>query len=347
LHPLSPNLYDNLNKLPFFQSVPYANLLVESGQEYYWIYTTDNDNRYIRTSLLVQITGQKGILKYSTTRALIIHGPVLLAEISKDELNAVLRTMFHHLPWYTLFVQIRNEKPPEIILEEACIKAGFYFNERLNLLTPVQDIKTAWQRMSAGRRRQVRQSLRHELLVNDAVTSSDVDSFYKILSSLYKRIGKPLPTKAFFQIFLNKIHNKELKALFLVARFENQIIGGIVAPFDEERKAYEFYISARDKDFAKKHVYPSVALTWEAMQRASEVGCHTFDFMGMGLPGQHYGVREFKLRFGGQMINPGRWNRVFCPWLFYPVKTLYKLLIVVNSVCHKIRYRVKSLSERM
>lgn len=44
---------------------------------------------------------------------------------------------------------------------------------------------------------------------------------------------------------------------------------------------------------------------------AKELGCTTFDFMGAGKPNKPYGVREFKKRFGGELVEYGRY-RLIC-----------------------------------
>ena len=54
-------------------------------------------------------------------------------------------------------------------------------------------------------------------------------------------------------------------------------------------------------------------------------GCRTFDFGGAGPPGAAYGPAEFKRRFGGAMINPGRFERVYRPLVIRALRTGYKV----------------------
>jgi len=41
-----------------------------------------------------------------------------------------------------------------------------------------------------------------------------------------------------------------------------------------------------------------------------------FDFMGAGKSGEGYGVRDFKERFGGKLIEYGRFRKIINPVLF-------------------------------
>jgi len=53
-----------------------------------------------------------------------------------------------------------------------------------------------------------------------------------------------------------------------------------------------------------------VLATWAAIEYALEQSIPKFDFMGVGIPEREYGVREFKSRFGGKMVNYGRFARI-------------------------------------
>ena len=38
--------------------------------------------------------------------------------------------------------------------------------------------------------------------------------------------------------------------------------------------------------------------------------------MGAGKPNEDYGVRDFKLQFGGELVEHGRYNNIFNPSLY-------------------------------
>ena len=47
-----------------------------------------------------------------------------------------------------------------------------------------------------------------------------------------------------------------------------------------------------------------------------ETGCHTFDFGGAGKPGVSYGVKDYKLKFGGELVNFGRFRKIYKPGIY-------------------------------
>ena len=50
-----------------------------------------------------------------------------------------------------------------------------------------------------------------------------------------------------------------------------------------------------------------------------------FDFCGAVKPDKPYGVRDYKLKFGGQLVNWGRFEKVHKPFLMEIGKTGLKI----------------------
>ena len=109
--------------------------------------------------------------------------------------------------------------------------------------------------------------------------------------------------------------------------YKNTIIGGIVCPVLKNKTIYEWYVCGKDGKY--ENVYPGVLATWAAMQYANKNNIRVFDFMGAGKPGEDYGVREFKSKFGGELVEYGRYIYVSKPQLYklgkLGVKVLKKL----------------------
>ena len=97
-----------------------------------------------------------------------------------------------------------------------------------------------------------------------------------------------------------------------------------MCPIFHDRIIYEWYVAGEDE----KHdgIYPSVLATWAAIEYAAMNGIKTFDFMGAGSPGQQYGVREFKSKFGGVQVEYGRFLRVFNKPVYNTGKIFFGLL---------------------
>ena len=115
--------------------------------------------------------------------------------------------------------------------------------------------------------------------------------------------------KEFFEEFFIKNIGK-----YLLVIYKGNIIGGIMCPILKDKCIYEFYICGLDEEY--KEQYPSVMATWAAMEYANRNHIPVFDFMGAGRKGQDYGVREFKSRFGGELIENGRFILISNPFLY-------------------------------
>ena len=68
--------------------------------------------------------------------------------------------------------------------------------------------------------------------------------------------------------------------------------------------------------------------------------------MGAGKPGDSYGVRDFKARFGGQLVEHGRYDYVLSPMLYNVGKMGVKIMksnILTDGFGEAIRSLFKKL----
>ena len=89
---------------------------------------------------------------------------------------------------------------------------------------------------------------------------------------------------------------------------------------------YDFYAGSKVKFYNK---YPNDLIPWEVFKWGKENNYKVFDFGGAGKPGVPYGVRDYKLKFGGELVNFGRFEKVNKPLLMKLGKTglnLYRIL---------------------
>ena len=94
--------------------------------------------------------------------------------------------------------------------------------------------------------------------------------------------------------------------------------------FDDET-VYEWF--ACGKDGVYKNVYPSTVATYFGILFTAQSGRKQFDMMGAGAPGDGgYGVRDFKAKFGGQLVEYGRFRYVANKPLYALGKMAVKLM---------------------
>ena len=111
-----------------------------------------------------------------------------------------------------------------------------------------------------------------------------------------------------FEVFLTRVEGVDIGALTLLL-YKNLITYWYTGTLRE-------YSSYR----------PSDLLVWHALEWGKKNGFHTFDFGGGGKPDEEYGVRDFKAKFGGNLVNFGRNVRVQSPLLYKASQFGYQLL---------------------
>jgi lipid II:glycine glycyltransferase (peptidoglycan interpeptide bridge formation enzyme) len=74
-------------------------------------------------------------------------------------------------------------------------------------------------------------------------------------------------------------------------------------------------------------------LRWFELRWAHDNGFSVYDSGGAGQPDVPYGVRKFKSKFGGRLVQYGRYRRVNSPWRLAIAERAYEL----NRRFHLIR----------
>lgn len=184
--------------------------------------------------------------------------------------------------------------------------------------------------MSPSRMRQIKKGFAHGAKCIEPENIDQVREFYEILQDLYRnKVKKPLPAWDFFEQFYYLSKEGRLGVIQLV-EYQGKIIGGILSPITPGRTIYEWYVCGLDQQY--KEVYPSVLATWAGIDYAVKNNIPRFDFMGVGLPDRQYGVREFKARFGGEIVNYGRFARINHRFFYGISETGYNILTLLKKI---------------
>ena len=258
------------------------------------------------------IQAEKGIKKYFSRRA-IIQGGVLISPKATNEDVKKLLTDIKKQTSSAIYVEIRNNADYSKY-KSAFEEVGFDYKPHLNCIIDCSNADTALKNMNESRRRQVRIATEAEYEVKMAETEAEVDEFYHLLANHYKtKVKKPLFPKEFFaQILAQKVGE------IMLIKINGKVVSGMLQ-LSYGNTVYDYYVFGLDTQYPNN--YPSVLVYWETIKRASAHGYTTFDTMGAGIPGQAYGVRDFKLRFGSQLVEHGRFLCINKP-LLYKLGTL-------------------------
>jgi lipid II:glycine glycyltransferase (peptidoglycan interpeptide bridge formation enzyme) len=287
----------------FFQSPAYYNFYksLPSYEPILLISKDDSDN--ITGSLIAVIQKEKGYLKGKLSSRCIVYGGPIVKDNSGEVADKLLKELTRRVACKSIYIEFRNlvdlSKSKEVF-----VKYRFEYKEHFNFVVGIGSAEENFKKLNENRKRQIKKSLKSGVEILSAKEMSEVKEFYTILKTLYKeKVKKPLPAFSFFEHFFS---DPNLGKYFLV-KYEGKIIGGIMCPIFKET-IYEWYVCGLDNEY--KDQSPSVLATWAVIEYAGKNGLKYFDFLGAGSADSDYGVREFKSKFGGELVQYGRFLRI-------------------------------------
>ena len=308
-----------------FQSDEYFSFLCKTGLFDSFRFTVKREGDVVG-SMLGYIQQDGGALeRFLSRRAIINAGPFLSEDISNDELTTLLRDCINGLKSKVIYIETRNYKDYSAY-REIFEKVGFSYEPHYDFIVDTRDVETVDSKMETSRKRFVKASLKNGASIVENPTLEDVTEFYGVLRELYQnKIKTPLFPLQFFEKLYQTSFSK-----YILVRYADEIVGGMVCVYDDET-VYEWFVCGKDGVY--KNVSPSIMATYYAIRFAAENGFKHFDMMGAGAPGDGgYGVREFKAKFGGKLVEYGRFK-------YISHKPLYALGKIGVSLMKKIDIR--------
>lgn len=278
------------------------------------------ENGLLKGVIVGYIQKDGGRLKqFFTRRAIINGGPLLADDITEEELSVLLSGVKRELHDKAIFIEIRNYFDYSN-WNSTFSKNGFIYKPHYDFIVNTETIDIVHSNMGKSRKRDVNLSLKNGLSIIDSPTEQDIIDYYAILENLYRtKVKTPLYPRSFFIQLRRSSFGK-----FILVKYNNEVMGGTVLVFDD-RTVYEWF--ACGKDGVYRNVFPSTVATYFSILYAAENNHERFDMMGAGTPGDGgYGVREFKAKFGGELVEPGRYLAVIKPLLYQMGKMVVTLL---------------------
>lgn len=268
-----------------------------------------------------------------TARSIIIGGPLLAEDISEEALGALLSAVaqfkveslkykggenskvetpastpytIHHTPIYIESRNFHDYSRWKSLFESH----GFAYQPHLNFHVDTSSVELVESRLGKNRKRDIKTSIRDGATIVENPTIEQVCEYYALLKQLYTtKIKTPLFSLSFFE----KLYAMP-SSRFILVEHNGEIIGGTVCVELTGKCLYEWFVCGRDGEW--KSIFPSSLATYAGIRYAAEHGCTRFDMMGAGKPDEAYGVRDFKARFGGELVEHGRFLCVRKPMLY-------------------------------
>ena len=290
----SPAFYDFFNSLDDFSADVFA---VEEGGE-------------LTSLMVVTIQKEKGVRGYFSRRGIIYGGPICIGN-KENSLKYLLSSISKHYKNKLIYLETRNNFDFSD-LKNAFIQSKWRFVPHLNVQLHLKGrtLDDILKLMTYNRRREVKISFKEGAKVYITDSMEEVSQLYDILKDLYdSRVKLPLPPKQYFLSFLDY----SIAKIFVVKHDEN-IIGGSFCFTDNNTSIYTSYY-AGIRDYHKK-IFPTHLAIIGVIEYAIKNNIKMVDFMGAGKPNIPYGVRDFKLQFGGDLVEHGRYLKIINPLLY-------------------------------
>ena len=284
-----------------------------------FVYAIQRDSE-LRVLIVGYITREKNSIKqYFTRRAIIIGGPVIAANATEEDVKNLLYAVNNGLKGRVIYVEMRNfhdySKWRNVFEAN-----GFAYHPHLNFHVDTSSVEVVDKNLGKSRKRDIRTTIREGVTPVMQPTIEQVCEYYQILHTLYTtKVKTPLFSWHFFEQLYHTEH-----ARFILTEYQGRIIGGTVCVELPNRALYEWFACGEDGVY--NHIYPSCYATYLGIQYAAESGCQIFDMMGAGKPNEAYGVRDFKAKFGGELVEHGRFLCIRKPLLYWIGKMGVKLL---------------------
>jgi len=286
--------------------------------EPFMIAVEENDKLIALVCGYIIADGNK-VKQFFSRRAIVPGGMLLHPEASEQVIQLLLEQTNNHLKSKAIYTEFRNYFDYSAY-KIAFQKAGFEYKEHLNFHIETPNSEIALKNLSSTKRRDVKLSKKEGAIITDTKSASDISAYFKLLDELYKtKIKTPLFPVEFFQkiVLLPECH------LFVI-HLNNELIGGSLCVEMPEKVLYEWFVCGKDGKY--KNIYPSTLATWAAIEYSAENGFLYFDMMGAGKPDEGYGVRDFKAKFGGELVEHGRFIHINQPVLYTIGKQAIKIL---------------------
>lgn len=284
--------------------------------------TVDNSGYPLALLLPVHVTLMDGFMRQFTTRA-IVYGSVLCAPgpEGKEALALLLRTYKWEARNKALFSELRNLSDLSE-LQGVLTENGFVYEDHLNYLINLnRPAEEVLQSVGQRTRKKIRKGLRDGFVyMSEVTTAAELEHWYEVLQKTYSNAQVPLADYSLFVAAFKELYPQGM-AKFLLAKVEGVTAAcSIELPY--KKTIYGWYGGS---DRVYSDYLPNEMLIWHILEWGSLNGYHVYDFGGAGKPNEEYGVRDFKAKFGGDLVNFGRNVFVHNPMLLKLSKQGYEV----------------------
>lgn len=222
-----------------------------------------------------------------------------------DALTALLEQHDAEMRRTALFAEVRalDTAGSE---QRALGQCGYAYEDYLNFLIDLRKpAETLLGAMTSDCRRRIRANEKKGLEIRDITDEAGIDTLYRCVQLSYERARVPLAHKSLFVAAYHTLRKTDMIKM-TAAYYEGVPVAASVM-LVYKTAAFAWY-GGSDR---LGSVYPMEGLIWREIREAQQCGCPRYDFGGAGWPDKPYGVRDFKAKFGGDLVCFGRYRKTY------------------------------------
>lgn len=160
----------------------------------------------------------------------------------------------------------------------------------------------------------IRYAQKKDVTVRRGQTEADLKTFYDLLKQTAERQGITYRDEEYFVKFREHFMVAQDQAEFFFAEYAGKPIATTLVTYFGDESVY-LYGGSSEED---RNVFGSYLIQWEGMKAAKARGCTYYNMTGVAHdddPNNRWaGLRQFKLKFGGPVIElVGAWDYVYQP----------------------------------
>lgn len=299
------------------------------GYEPFAMAALNDDDEIVALIVAARITTVSGLASSFSSRSIFYAEPI--CNPTPEGYLALQQLMQRHdrqNSSRTLFAEIRplhHHGENREVLESS----GYVYKDYLNyIVDTTPDVDTLWSKLSKSCRKKINRSINRGVTVEVDNSHDGIDVTYDLVSESYRRSKVPLADKNLFHAALEQFPEGVVQNR--IARFEDRPVAGGIGLVNGDRFFAWYGGSVRVSSLA-----PFDFLTWDEIRWSSEQGLKYYDFGGAGPPDEEYGPRDFKAKFGGDLVSYGRYRRVFSAAKLAIAEKGYQLLRCLVAMAAK------------
>lgn len=328
----SPDEIDKEEWCTFVSKHPKGNFFYTL--EFYLSLKTTNDYDAVLAACIDPASGQmlgiliatiqrenSGFFRIFTSRCIIYGEPLAI----NDDVDIQIR-LIEYLEKVkkpgAILTQFRFFEPINPELYKYFNKKNYIYEPYLNIINDTAvGIDKIWDGIERRRKQNIRKAMKCGLSFEQADYDKNIEIFYPLLCETYETIKGLFPPKDYFLSLKQHAGSNVFKVFEL--KMNNEVVVSFTAILSKGTLYANYIGNKKNKEIL--NLRPVDYFYWELLKWCNENQVAHFNWLGAGNREKDYGVRDFKLKYGGIVFEPGRMKK-YNNWL---IKITYDFLIGV------------------